>query len=255
MKKISKLKLQEIYFELKETLNDELMESFNVFKVKQPIYFKGEMPKKNIEYRGINFDMSQNEEIYTIFNEFDGWAIDFLDKNEIKNNNGIMLNLNYIQRDSLINNFSDIEKDTISIYMRYDGDNIEEKIHDLVYQVYSIIVKVNEKKYEKDFYNKILKKYSLINLKKEYSKYIYKINDEEIFKEILQRKGASLIQKEDFFSLRHQLIKNEENIEILKIKEIKDKINAIVIEIDLLAILILVIKNISKEDVMNNIFY
>ncbi len=246
--------INEIFFKLKNYLNFQIEENLDFLRVRQPLFYsKLNNNLKKFNGREINFDMLHREKVFSFYNEYNNWALDFIYRNNLKSNNGIFVNLNYLVRDSIIDDYLDIEKNQISIFFLYDGKNIEEKIKKIVSKIYSFLKKFNLKIKNNylDKINQLCDELFYHDLKKEKEKYLFKINDEEIIKNIIQKKGSSLIKKsETEYSLRHQFFDNSKNLEIIfsTFFELKNNNKLIVIEINLYSFLFLIIANIQKKD-------
>ncbi len=94
--------------------------------------------------RQINFDSSNDSNVYYIYNDYRYWLVQTLDKLEIKNNNAIATFINYIDRDTEIKNTQSLEKRKLLIEYRYDNkEKVFEKAQELEKMIYEVIKFVN----------------------------------------------------------------------------------------------------------------
>ncbi|BDU67405.1 MAG: hypothetical protein TYPL_0580 [Candidatus Tyloplasma litorale] len=101
--------------------------------------------------RSINFDSSNDNVIYNIFNNFRYWLVNALYKMDIKNNNGIGIISHFINRDSEIKNTQSLEKRVLLIEYRYDNkDNAFSKALDIKQNLIAVIRDI-EKKLKQNF--------------------------------------------------------------------------------------------------------
>lgn len=95
--------------------------------------------------RQINFDSSNDSNVYYIYNDYRYWLVQTLNKLEIKNNNAVATFVNYIDRDTEIKNTQSLEKRKLLIEYRYDNkEKVYEKAQEINTMVYDIIKYVNK---------------------------------------------------------------------------------------------------------------
>ncbi len=94
--------------------------------------------------RQINFDSSNDSNIYHIYDEYRYWLVNAVKSLEVKNNNAIAMFAKYIDRDVNIKNTQSMEKRKFFIEYRYDSSKQEKafnKANELNEIIYSTIKK------------------------------------------------------------------------------------------------------------------
>ncbi len=148
-------------------LKEELINNLNVILVRSP-RISSKRQYANFSSldgkRSINFDSSNNNNIYYIFNRYKYWFINIMKDLDVKNNNGVMSIINYVERDNVISNIKSMEENTLQIEYRFDiKDEIFKKSKDLAEKIYEIFLKIekiisNKYKLEETFPKKISSK-------------------------------------------------------------------------------------------------
>jgi len=149
---ISKLSLKETQeaHQLVETLLKEgVLDTFEVHFVRAP---KISTKRPTVNFfsedgkRVINFDSSNDNNIYYLPNHYNFWLVKSLNLLNINNNNGIAAFINYIDRDLEITNTSSMEVNTLQIEYRFENKEIIlDKAKDLAKELYNIILKIQDK--------------------------------------------------------------------------------------------------------------
>lgn len=136
-----------------QTLKKELLNNINILIIREP---KISSIRQSTNFssldgkRSINFDSSNDNNIYYSFDKYKYWLINSIKNLEIKNNNGVMVITNFIDRDSEISNIQSMEKNILQIEYRYDiQENIFSKAEELVNIIYKTILKIENIFYEK----------------------------------------------------------------------------------------------------------
>ncbi len=125
--KLNLRETQEASHLIDKLLIEKLNDSINFVVVRQPIISSSKQNgffTNSNETRQINFDSVNSNNIYYIFNDYNFWLYDALNKINIKNNNAILMIANYIDRDSKIKNTQSMEKR--KLYMEYRFDAIDQ---------------------------------------------------------------------------------------------------------------------------------
>lgn len=149
---VSKLNLKEtqkaIEFIKNELLN-ELKEAIEFVLVREPKISTRKLTTNVASInnvRPINFDSSNDNIVYYIFNEYKHWFINNIDKLEVKNNHGIGSFLNFVNRDEEITNTKSMEKNMFQLEYRFDNEKaIFDKARDINTILVNIIKKIEEK--------------------------------------------------------------------------------------------------------------
>lgn len=192
--KDTQIALQIIEDELIERLNNKI----SFFKVRQPLVSHDRVSVANTKDKGnrqINFDSSNDNNIYYIYDDFKYWLKNSISKLEVKNNNGIALTTLTIERDSEIKNTQSMEKRRFIIEYRYDvvdKEKMYEKALELNDVVYGVIKDVQ--RHIGGIYPE-LKKSILpeVTDKKELKKISSKHNIQESIANVASEEGAFLL--------------------------------------------------------------
>ncbi len=136
-------------------IEDELMrnleEGISFIKVRQPMISSEKVALSSTKESGnrqINFDSSNDNNIYHIYDEFRYWLLDVVKKLEIKNNNSIATIANYIERDTQIKNTQSFEKKKLFIEYRYDSED-QELVYQKSYDLNKILLNAIKRTQEK----------------------------------------------------------------------------------------------------------
>ncbi len=147
---------QEAYLLMEKLLLDKISNQIEVTQVRQPVVSSGRVSitsNKEDGNRQINFDSSNDNIVYYIYNDFRYWLVNTISKLEIKNNNAIILKANYIDRDVEIKNTQSMERNKLLIEYRFDSEEQKDSIDkaiDLNKKIFAIIKSVQ---------NEIISKY------------------------------------------------------------------------------------------------
>lgn len=107
---VSKLSLretQEALFKIEDILKYKIIDKLELIFVRSPLYSNKKMVSSNASSNGereINFDCSNDNSIYFLFNDYKYWLLSTLKILNIKNNNSIGTFVSYIERDNEIKN-------------------------------------------------------------------------------------------------------------------------------------------------------
>ncbi len=115
---------------IEELLMKNLSDKIEFIKVRQPIVSSTRVAVSTTKEHGnrqINFDSSNDSNVYYIYDDYRYWLVSTLKKLEIKNNNSIAMLASYIDRDAEIKNTESMEKRKFIIEYRYDKDDQESK--------------------------------------------------------------------------------------------------------------------------------
>ncbi len=134
------------------TLIDKLIlenigEKIQFIEVREPIVSSSRIAISTTKAHGnrqINFDSSNDNNIYYIYDDYRYWLVNALKRLDIKNNNAISMKSTYIDRDVEIKNTQSMEKKKLYIEYRYDKadkERVFEKAKELNEIVYSAIRK------------------------------------------------------------------------------------------------------------------
>ncbi len=186
--------IQEIESKLLEALNNKL----EITVVRQPIVSSDKVSittTKNESNRQINFDSSNDNIVYYIYNDYRYWLVNTLSNLDIKNNNSVGVFVNYINRDTEIKNTQSMESRKLLIEYRYDEDDYEE--------IYTKANELNKIVYDsiKSVQNAIIKTYPEVKGaklpasldEKELKKVSSKVNIEETLSDIASDEGSFLL--------------------------------------------------------------
>lgn len=124
--KLKARETQEAQQLIKTTLMKALSQSLEFIEIRPPRISSSKVTISNNEFdikRPINFDSSNDNIIYFVYNRYRFWFTNALKELEIKNNNGVASFINYISRDEEITNVKSLEKNTLQIEMRYNNKN------------------------------------------------------------------------------------------------------------------------------------
>lgn len=132
---------------IRSNMISELSEKLDLFEIRQPMisiernstnYFS-----LNKNKRSINFDTLNDNNIHYIYNNFRYWLTNTVHSLDIKNNSGIIVVTNYIDRDIEIKNTESIEKNIINIEYRYDNkDKILDKSLEIKNEIINTVKKI-----------------------------------------------------------------------------------------------------------------
>ncbi len=142
---------QEAIATIDEQILKNLEEGISFIKVRQPLVSSERIAittTKESGGRQINFDSSNDNNIYHIYDDYRYWLLNSIKKLEIKNNNSIATVVNYIERDTELKNTQSFEKKKLLIEYRYDSEDQQlaiEKSMDLNSLIISAIRKTQEK--------------------------------------------------------------------------------------------------------------
>lgn len=107
--------------------------------------------------RTINFDTSKDNEIYYFFNNYRYWLLKSLKTLDIKNNNGVGIVVNFIERDVEIKNTQSMEKNLFLLEIRYEN---KEKIFEKGNEFMEILIKIIN-----EINNELKRQYPKLSLK------------------------------------------------------------------------------------------
>lgn len=135
---------------IEKLLIKNLGEKINFVEVRQPIISSSRVAissTKKFGNRQINFDSSNDNNVYHIYDDYKYWLINSIKKLDIKNNNSILTMVSYIDRDEEIKNTQSLEKRKLLIEYRYDStdrDKVFEKALNLNNFIYDSLKKVQK---------------------------------------------------------------------------------------------------------------
>lgn len=202
---VSKLSLretQEALFKIEDILKYKIIDKLELIFVRSPLYSNKKMVSSNASSNGerqINFDCSNDNSIYFLFNDYKYWLLSTLKILNIKNNNSIGTFVSYIERDNEIKNSISLERRKLEIEYRFDN---KEKIFDKIQELFSIIYSIINETQEE-----ISKQYE--SIKNTFPSNINKIKvNKEINIGILNEKAIS----EGYFILEKEFKNNSQSI-------------------------------------------
>ncbi len=132
---------------LEKLLAKNIGDKIQFIEVRQPIVSSSRIAIPTTKEHGnrqINFDSSNDNNIYYIYDDYRYWLVNALKKLDIKNNNAISMTSSYIDRDVEIKNTQSMEKRKLYIEYRYDKSDKEvvfEKAKELNEIIYNAIRK------------------------------------------------------------------------------------------------------------------
>ncbi len=167
-------------------------------QVRQPIVSSSRISIPTTKENGnrqINFDSSNDNNIYYIYDDYRYWLVNALKKLDIKNNNGISMITSYIDRDVEIKNTQSMEKRKLHIEYRYDKTDKERtylKAKELNEIIYNAILKT-QNEINKEFYE--LKGFQLPQTvdEKELNKISSKQNLKDTLADVASEEGVFLL--------------------------------------------------------------
>lgn len=112
---------------INETIRKEIEEKFEVLFIREPIVSSERISTNLSALKGkrqINFDGSNDNSVYYIYNAYKYWLLKSLEVMEIKNNNAIATFTTSIDRDVEIKNTQTMERRSIHIEYRFDNKKI-----------------------------------------------------------------------------------------------------------------------------------
>ncbi len=124
-----------------ESLLKNLNDKLELFMVRTPIVSSTKISTPSSRANGsrqINFDSSNDNSIYYIYDDYRYWLVNTVKKLDIKNNNAISMIATYVDRDVEIKNTESMEKRKLYIEYRYDIDD-REKILDKSFEINNLI--------------------------------------------------------------------------------------------------------------------
>ncbi|BDV02131.1 MAG: hypothetical protein HPAVJP_0200 [Candidatus Hepatoplasma vulgare] len=192
--KINYLDTQKAMSMIEEEILDILKNKLNVLKIRTPKYFNElDFGLERSEYknsRNINFDSISDYKIYKLYNDYSDWFYNKLINLNIKNNNGIFSQCNYIVRDEHEFGLKTFERNEIIIYFKYENIELaKNKILELLLLFFdefrNLKIKLNQTFKElEDVYPKFVK---ILDLNKEEKVKLKKNSIEDIKSYYLQR--------------------------------------------------------------------
>ncbi len=135
---------------IEKSIIESLENKIDFIMVRQPIVSSNKISvntDKEEQSRQINFDSSNDNLVHYIFNDYRYWLVDTISKLDIKNNNGIAMLANYIDRDVEIRNTKSMEQRKLLIEYRFDSENqdyVFKKANELNKLVYDSIKQVQK---------------------------------------------------------------------------------------------------------------
>ncbi len=128
-------------------LSKNIGDKIQFIEVREPIVSSSKIAIPTTKEHGnrqINFDSSNDNNIYYIYDDYRYWLVNALKKLDIKNNNGILMKGTYIDRDVEIKNTQSMEKRKMYLEYRYDKsdkDVVFDKAKEINEIIYSAIKK------------------------------------------------------------------------------------------------------------------
>ena len=133
-------------------LKEELKNRMSLFEVMPPKYSTKKITSdiyENLVSRTIDFGTATDDEIYTLYNNYDYWFRNELKKIEIESNSALFAVLDYVGRDQEDTNDGTLRRLDLHIEMRYDGDTHYEKLNEIIKKVNQAIIDAAQKSAEK----------------------------------------------------------------------------------------------------------
>lgn len=142
---------QKAIFFIEEKLIYWLFEYFHITRIRPPIFSYKEILNIDMFQRKISFDTIINNNVYSLYNNFDSWIITLSNKMELEINHGVFIKTNYIMRDIESLKDESFEKNELSINFRI-GTNLEKnqkqkiiinflkQIYDIFYKIYQELI-------------------------------------------------------------------------------------------------------------------
>ena len=134
------------------SLKEELRNRFSLFEVMAPKYSTNKITSdiyENLVSRNIDFGTATDDEIYTIYNNYNYWFRNELIKLDIESNSALFSVLDYIARDQIDENDGTLRKLDLHMELRYDGETYEEKLNEVIQRVNQAIIVAAQRSAEK----------------------------------------------------------------------------------------------------------
>ncbi len=137
-----------------EMIIDELSQKIEFVIVREPLISSTKVAISTTKEKGnrqINFDSSNDSNIYYIYDEYRYWLVNAVKSLDIKNNNAVATFAKFIDRDESIKNTQSMEKRKLFIEYRYDYEDQEKafsKAHELNEIIYGVLRKVQKNVYK-----------------------------------------------------------------------------------------------------------
>jgi asparagine synthetase A len=146
LSKLSLRETQEAQQYIKNNIIDILSNKLNISIVRSPIYTTINQTsdlKRLQDSRVINFDSTNDDEIYYLYTNYKFFLVNTLSRLEIKNNNGIASFVNYVSRDQEISNIKSMEKNELQIEYRFDNPEVtSQKMVELAQETFSSLKQI-----------------------------------------------------------------------------------------------------------------
>ncbi len=149
--KINMKNTQKAIIMIDELMKKGLHDKLELFEVRQPVISSRRVSANSSRTNGsrqINFDSSNDNVVYYLYDDYRYWLVNTIKKLDIKNNNALLMFSSYVNRDVEIKNIESMEKRKLNIEYRYDveeRDKVIEKSFELNKQIYNIIKDVQKK--------------------------------------------------------------------------------------------------------------
>lgn len=255
---IEYIKENNLSFFIEKIFEEKINDNFNLIKIRPIKYIDNNFENKYSfkKNRTINFDNINYDGLITIVDEFDSWINHNIFELNIKNNNGIYCLLNFLERDTKINNFSSFEKNYLNIVFNFENSSlIYKKVSEILEVISKIINEVNLEASRKFNFKKVnLPKKILIF---DYNKLIDDLIVDRDFKGIKNnlsmKYGIVALKDNDLINIIWYSEKNKKSNSISKIKVFKTKkTNLINITIDLDLIKMIILNKNKINELQNN---